>query len=118
MRLKMRLWSKAKVLREKEIVSYKHPFSHWLTVILGTLLAGVIFSLVGVLTLFTGWTLFLAKESWIKIMIGFPLILVGSSLILINFYQILAAIFDRYYSQTHCPFCRRRESLDGHYRTC
>lgn len=117
MHLKMRLWPKAKVLREKEMVGYKHPFSHWLMVVLGTLLAGVIFSLVGALMLFTGWILFLAKESWIKLAIGFPLILAGSSLILINLYQILAAIFDRYYSQTHCPFCRPRENLDGYYRT-
>jgi len=79
---------------------------------------GIVFGLVGLLMISSGWIFLKMEVGWYKVVIGFPLALGGATLILINLYQIFAAVFDRYYSQAHCPFCHQRERLDGHYRAC
>lgn len=104
MSLKMHLWPKTKALREEEIIGHKHGFFHWLLVLFATLIMGAIFSLVGLLMAFTGWIFFQSRVSWLQLLIGLPLILTGASMILLNLYQILAAILDWSYSCTHCPF--------------
>lgn len=104
MSLKLRLGRRAKALREKEFGS-GHPFSHWFLVILINLLRRMAFLLIGLLVFIIGYILFYIGISWLQMIIGLPLILIGGSIIIISFYQLLAVVFDRYYSKTHCPLC-------------
>lgn len=97
-------------LRKKELGKDGHSLLHWSIVVLGTLFSGLVFSLVWFLLVFNGWVLWQTGVVWCQLLLGLPLMLLGFSMILINIYQIIAAIFDPYYSRSHCPFCRRREA--------
>lgn len=43
---------------------------------------------------------------WRGMVIGIPLILLGASVFLINFFNLYYSIFSSFYNRTHCPFCR------------
>lgn len=43
---------------------------------------------------------------WWTIVVGIPLILMGISLFLINFFNLYYSIFGSLYNRTHCPFCQ------------
>ena len=105
MDLKLHLRPKTKEFSLKELRGSSHSFLHWLLVALGTILVSAVFSLVGFLLAVNGLIFFRTGPAWFKMMIGLPLFLAGGAMILINLYQLLAAILDRRWSKTHCPFC-------------
>jgi len=43
---------------------------------------------------------------WWTMAVGMPLILMGISLFLINFFNLYYSIFSRTYNRTHCPLCK------------
>jgi len=44
--------------------------------------------------------------TWWAVNIAIPLILIGASIFLINFFNLFFAIFSLHYNHTHCPFCK------------
>ena len=44
---------------------------------------------------------------WLAVNIAIPLILVGASILLINFFNLFFVIFSTHYNHTHCPFCKQ-----------
>jgi len=43
---------------------------------------------------------------WRGMVIGIPLILLGASIFLINFFNLYYSIFSSTYNRTHCSFCK------------
>lgn len=43
---------------------------------------------------------------WRGMVIGIPLILLGASISLINFFNLYYSIFNSTHNRTHCPFCK------------
>lgn len=44
---------------------------------------------------------------WWAMVVGVPLIFLGVSIFLINFFSLYYSIFSPAYNQTHCPLCRQ-----------
>lgn len=44
--------------------------------------------------------------SWWTLIVGIPLVLMGTSVFLINLFGLLHSIFSPDYNRTHCPFCK------------
>ncbi len=49
--------------------------------------------------------------TWWAVVIALPLIAIGSSFFLINFFNLFLALFDYQYNRTHCPFCKQALSI-------
>lgn len=47
-----------------------------------------------------------AAPNWWAMAIGFPLILLGLTVILVNFFELYYALFSRLHNQARCPFCQ------------
>jgi len=43
---------------------------------------------------------------WWTMVIGLPLILLATTIFLINLFNLYYSIFSPFYNRTHCPFCR------------
>ncbi|MBI4100796.1 hypothetical protein HY439_03605 [Candidatus Microgenomates bacterium] len=92
---------------EKNVANYTHPVSHWLFVVVKTVFTSGVSILIGFTLLFSGLIFFQMALSWFKFVVGLPLMGVGGSIIVINFYKVLAAVFDRRYSKNNCAFCQK-----------
>jgi hypothetical protein len=43
---------------------------------------------------------------WWAMVVGLPLLALGATLFLINFFNLYYSIFSSFYNRTHCPFCK------------
>lgn len=60
----------------------------------------------GLVIFLLGLLIFQNSGEPFDLMFGLPAILIGISLIVINLYELLAAVLDPQYSRTHCPLCQ------------
>lgn len=106
----------------------KHNFVHWLAVVGIRLIKGGIFTGVGIYLMAVGLELsrttlesfrltnisYLPLSgasggvmTWWTMVVGIPLMLLGSSLAIISFFNLWYAITSLKYNQAHCPWCNK-----------
>lgn len=82
-----------------------HNFLHWLITAVWIIMKALPLASVGLILTLVGLVIYQDNGSFLGIALGVPLGLLGASMTLINLYEALAGIFDRRYSQGHCPIC-------------
>jgi hypothetical protein len=83
----------------------RHNLIHYLLVVLLALTRRTVLIILFAELTFLGYLVYWRLVSPVNIVVAVPLVLIGISMILINFWELLAAIFSLNYSRTHCPFC-------------
>jgi len=89
------------------VANSKHNILHWLAVSLLRLVYLCFWLPITVSIIATGYLLLKHGSTWWIMVVGLPLIALGVSLLLIVLFNFLQAVFDRFYNQTHCPFCQK-----------
>jgi hypothetical protein len=88
----------------------KHPFWHYVLVVLVVVGKGLVSELLWFLVGLGGYFIFISKRSPYNIVLGLPLLLVGGGFVINSLWSEILSVFSPAYNRGICFLCNGRES--------